>query len=92
MKNRENAHNSRFLTVQQVAEQLLVEAKSVRRWLKIGKLKGYKLPGGDWRIRADDVEEILKAAPVKAPDEEPGQVRHLLRTVPRTEVGEELCE
>ena len=61
MKNRENVHNSRFLTVQQVAKQLLEEAKSVRRWLKIGK--GYKLTGGDWRIRADDVEEILMVRP-----------------------------
>lgn len=57
----ETAHNFRFLTVQQAAEQLLVEAKSVRRWLKAGKLKGYRLPGGDWRIDHDDLESMLLA-------------------------------
>ena len=57
----ETAHNFRFLTVQQAAEQLLVEAKSVRRWLKAGKLKGYRLPGGDWRIDHDDLESMLQA-------------------------------
>jgi len=70
MRNRETVHNSRFLTVQQVAEQLLVEARSVRRWLKAGKLKGYQLPGGDWRVRPDDVEGMLKA-PAEHDDAEP---------------------
>ena len=61
MKNGENVQISRLLTAQQVAEQLLVEPKSVRRWLKAGKLKGYRLPGGDWRVRQDDVDGMLKA-------------------------------
>ena len=38
-----------------------MEAKSVRRWLKAGKLKGYRLPGGDWRIDHDDLESMLLA-------------------------------
>ena len=61
MKHMETAHKFRFLTVQQAAEQLLVEAKSVRRWIKAGKLKGYRLPGGDWRIDHDDLESMLHA-------------------------------
>ena len=57
----ETTHNFCFLTVQQAAKQLLVESKSVRRWLKAGKLKGYRLPGGDWRIDHDDLESMLLA-------------------------------
>ena len=58
MKNTETVHNFRFLTVQQVAENLQVEAKSVRRWLTVGKLIGYKLPGGDWRIKPEDARAV----------------------------------
>ena len=67
MKNRKTMVTSRFVTVQQAAKQLLVEDKSVRRWLKSGKLKGYKLPGGDWRIYVEDLESILQAPDAKTP-------------------------
>ncbi len=51
---------SRFLTTQQAAEILLVNSKSIRSWLKAGKLKGFKLPGGDWRINQEDLESLLR--------------------------------
>ena len=62
----ENAH---FLTVEQVAQRLLVQPAAVRTWLKRGQLRGFKLPGplGEWRIRTEDVETML-AAPVKVAD------------------------
>ena len=50
----------RLLTAQQAADCLLVEAKSIRRWLETGKLKGYKLPGGDWRINREDLDMIFQ--------------------------------
>jgi len=37
--------NERFLTLEQAAERLQVSTGSVRRWLKQGRLRGYK-PGG----------------------------------------------
>ena len=51
--------DTRLLTTQQAAEYLLVESKSIRRWLKAGKLQGYKLPGGDWRISLEDLLAVL---------------------------------
>lgn len=49
-----------LLTVMQVAQWVNVEPAAVRHWLRTGNLKGLKLPGGDWRVRADDVEGMLK--------------------------------
>lgn len=49
-----------FLTVNQVAESLQVRPETVRLWLQETKLHGVKLPGGDWRIRPEDLEEMLK--------------------------------
>lgn len=50
-----------FLTVREVAEQLKVWRETVRVWLQQGKLRGFKLPGGDWRIRPEDVDAMLQA-------------------------------
>ena len=52
--------DTRLLTTQQAAELLLVESKSIRRWLKAGKLQGCKLPGGDWRICLEDLLSVLQ--------------------------------
>ena len=48
-----------FLTVDQVCRHLLVGPDAVRRWLRDGQLRGYKLPGGDWRIKPNDVDAML---------------------------------
>ena len=70
MKFRETLRTPRLMTVRQAADQLLVEAKSVRRWLKSGKLRGYKLPGGDWRIDIGDLESILHTPDFTPADDE----------------------
>lgn len=49
----------KFLTVVQLAERLSVGQYAVREWLKAGRLKGCKLPGGDWRIRPEDIQVLL---------------------------------
>ena len=51
-----------FLTVQQVAQKLLVGPDAVRRWLREGQMRGYRLPGGDWRIRPEAVCAVLTLA------------------------------
>lgn len=55
--------DAEFLTVEQVAQRLLVQPAAVRTWLRRGQLRGYKLPGrvGDWRIRAEDLEVMLQS-------------------------------
>ena len=56
----------RLLTVDQVGEVLINKPATIRGWLRTGKLKGIKLPGGDWRIREEDLEAILLPARASA--------------------------
>ncbi|MBE3582466.1 MAG: helix-turn-helix domain-containing protein [Thermoanaerobacteraceae bacterium] len=48
----------RLLTPEEAAEILAVSPKSVREWLRQGKLKGVKA-GRLWRIRKCDLEAFL---------------------------------
>lgn len=56
---------SRFLTIEQVAEELKVGAPSIRALLKTGELRGIQIGGrGIWRIEPsrEDVEDYIEAA------------------------------
>lgn len=60
--------NETQLTVREVAERLRTHEETVRRWLKAGRLKGYR-PGGDktgWRIRESALEEFIAAHEAEA--------------------------
>ncbi|MCG0278535.1 MAG: helix-turn-helix domain-containing protein [Thermanaeromonas sp.] len=48
----------RLLTPEEAAEILAVSPKSIREWLRQGKLKGVKA-GRLWRIRERDLEAFL---------------------------------
>lgn len=71
----------RFLTVEQVAEELNVGLPLVRNLLKTGELRGIQIGGrGLWRIGATDLEDYIslayattaeKIAAGELPDEEP---------------------
>lgn len=52
----------RMLTVAQVAEQLQVPAKTVRRWIGEGRLSGVMLGGRrtGYRIRQSAVEAFIR--------------------------------
>lgn len=53
----------RFLTIEQVAEELNVGAPLVRTLLKTGELRGIQVGGrGLWRVGAADVEEYINSA------------------------------
>ncbi len=54
----------KLFTVEDISMGLGVEPPTIRNWLRTGKLKGIKLPGGDWRIREEDLQAIL--LPTKA--------------------------
>jgi len=48
-----------ILTVRQIAEKLQVNAETVYRWLRDGKLTGYRA-NRLWRIGESDLETFLK--------------------------------
>jgi excisionase family DNA binding protein len=51
------------LTTAEVARRLRVEVITVQRWLHAGKMKGTKLPGGEWRVPASEVERMERGEP-----------------------------
>lgn len=53
----------KLLTRQEVAAMLRVDPRTVERWLRSGKLKGYKLGDGKtapWRIDEAEVQKFLE--------------------------------
>ncbi|WP_350004361.1 helix-turn-helix domain-containing protein [Pseudarthrobacter sp. WHRI 8279] len=53
----------RFLTIEQVAEELAVGAPTVRQLLKTGELRGLQIGGrGLWRVAAKDLEDYIDQA------------------------------
>jgi excisionase family DNA binding protein len=59
------AAEDRFLSLEDVAERLQVSDRTVRRWVKDGKLDAYK-PGREWRIRPSDLEDFLESRKVRS--------------------------
>jgi len=58
---------TRFLTPEDVAEILNVEASTIRKWLREGILKGVKF-GGLWRIPEDELEEFIRKSQAQEVD------------------------
>jgi excisionase family DNA binding protein len=53
----------RFLTIEQVAEELAVGAPTVRMLLKTGELRGIQIGGkGLWRVAMKDLEDYIDQA------------------------------
>lgn len=51
-----------LLTVEEVAEQLKVHPETVRRWLREGRLEGYRISRrGGWRVKPESVVKMLEA-------------------------------
>jgi len=52
------------MTLAEAAARLRLNPETIRRWLKAGRLRGYR-PGGTkagWRIRASDLEAFKRRA------------------------------
>lgn len=50
----------KWLTVEEIAEALNVEAATVRRWLRDGKMDGINLKSkAGWRIREEDYHAFI---------------------------------
>lgn len=54
-----NLKERNFLTVKEVSEMLKMNEVTILRYLRSGKLIGYKL-GKDWRIEEKDLINYLK--------------------------------
>jgi excisionase family DNA binding protein len=52
-----------LFTVNQVAERLQVRPKTVREWLKAGRLKGVKIGGRFWRIKESELSRFIDSGP-----------------------------
>lgn len=50
-----------FLTVNEIAERLKVERRTVIRWIVSGKLRAFKPGGGRfWRVTRADFQRFIK--------------------------------
>ncbi|UKA48955.1 helix-turn-helix domain-containing protein [Arthrobacter sp. FW305-123] len=59
----EDIKRPRFLTVEQVAEELNVSVSQIRASLKSGDLRGIQIGGRNvWRIAVTDVEDYIAEA------------------------------
>ncbi|MCX2748987.1 helix-turn-helix domain-containing protein [Arthrobacter sp. MI7-26] len=60
---KETTPGPRFLTIEQVAEDLATSIIQIRSLLKSGQLRGFQLGGrGMWRIGRDDLEAYIQEA------------------------------
>ena len=51
--------NEKIYTVKQVASQLQVDTKTVRKWIRDGELKAIDI-GGEYRVRQTALDDFLK--------------------------------
>lgn len=49
----------KLLTPEEVADRLAIKPRTIREWLRDGKLKGVKPGGKLWRIRESDLLDFL---------------------------------
>lgn len=55
-----------LLTISQVAEKLRVKERTLRIWIRDGKISALKLPNGEWRMKEEHLEGWLNKRTVKA--------------------------
>lgn len=48
-----------LMTPSEVGKALKVDAKTVTRWVTLGRLRGIKTPGGQTRLYAEDIRAIV---------------------------------
>jgi excisionase family DNA binding protein len=48
----------RFLTPEEVADHLAISPRTLKEWLRQGKMKGFKA-GSLWRISSGDLKEFI---------------------------------
>ena len=53
----------RLMRLSKAAAILDVSVRTIKRYIKKGKLHAVKLPGGDWRVYADEVLALIGEIP-----------------------------
>ncbi len=53
-----------YLTPEEAAEKYKLAAVTIRKWLRQGKLKGYKVGGTLWRIEEAELETFVKGSSI----------------------------
>ena len=60
-------NDKKLLTPRDVADRLQVNERTVKIWLRKGRLRGFKI-GKEWRISPDDLQAFLEASANMPPD------------------------
>ena len=66
--------NERLLTVREVAERIRSSPETVRRWLRQGKLRGFR-PGGTklgYRVSESELQRFINVSPANQEPSPPG--------------------
>ncbi len=50
----------REISATEAARRLSVDKATVIRWLRAGKMQGWRTPGGHWRIDPSEVERLRR--------------------------------
>lgn len=59
----DSPRESDLLTVAEIADQYRITQRSVQRWIREGKLKAVRLPGGRaYRVRRSDLDAAIEAS------------------------------
>jgi excisionase family DNA binding protein len=64
-----------LFTAEQVAALLQLSPKTIKDWLRAGKLPGYKI-GRAWRVRQEDLEAFIQGGRTWRGSEEEADPRH----------------
>jgi len=54
-----------YLKPSEAAELLRVNARTVKRWAREGRLEGFQTPGGHWRIAAESVRGLRRTGSMR---------------------------
>jgi excisionase family DNA binding protein len=68
------SNDARYLTTGQVADACEVSLVAVKKWIKGGKLKAFRTPGGHFRIAADEFKRFQTAYRFPSEHEEPPRI------------------
>ncbi len=49
-----------YLTPEEAADRYRIKVGTIRKWLRQGKLQGYKVGGTLWRIPETELESFIK--------------------------------
>jgi len=59
-------NETQLIDLTHAATMLGVTVHTARRWVRLGRLKGYKLGGRTYRIKRSDVRAFIEASEVEA--------------------------